>query len=69
MRVTTYRNKRNPHKLIDVKHTADRHYMWRQRIVFDNGVTNPIGTPQGGFRRQSKGAIDEVLKDYKEITA
>jgi hypothetical protein len=67
MRVTTYRNNRNPHKFLDVKHTADRHYMWRQRIAFDNGVTNPVGTPQGGFRRQSKATIDEVLKDYKEM--
>lgn len=69
MVIKTYRNKRNPHKLLDVKHTADRHYMWRQRMVFDNGVTNYVGTSKGGFRRQSKGTIDEVLKDYKEITA
>ena len=69
MRVTTYRNKRNPHKFLDVKHTADRHYMWRQRMVFDNGVTNHVGTLKGGFHRQSKGTIDEVLKDYKEVTA
>ena len=69
MRVTTYRNKRNPHKFLDVKHTADCHYMWRQRMVFDNGVTNHVGTPKGGFRRQSKGTIDEVLKDYKEVIA
>lgn len=66
MRVTTYRNNRNPHKFLDVKHTADRHYMWRQRIVFDNGVANHVSTLKGGFHRQSKGTIDEVLLDYKE---
>lgn len=64
--VKTYRNNRNPHKFLDVKHTVDRHYMWRQRIVFGNGVANPVGTPKGGFRRQSKATIDEVLMDYKE---
>ena len=64
MTIKTYRNKRNPHKYIDVKRTADRHYMWRQRMVFDNGVTNPVGTPKGGFRRQGKATIEEVLKDY-----
>lgn len=66
MEIKTYRNKRNPHKLIDVKHTADRHYMWRQRMVFDNGVTNHVGTLKGGFRRQNKATIDEVLEDYWE---
>ena len=65
MIVKTYVNKRNPHKIIDVKHTADRHYMWRQRMVFDNGVINPVGTKKGGFRRQGKETIEEVLKDYE----
>ena len=65
--VSTYRNRRNPHKIIDVKRTADRHYMWRQRMVWDNGVTNPVGTPRGGFRRQSKTTIIEVINDdYQE---
>ena len=69
MLTKTYRNKRNQHKYIDVKHTNDRHYMWRQRMVFDNGVTNPVGTPKGGFRRQSKATIEEVLNDYEEVVA
>lgn len=63
----TFRNKRNPHKFIDVKRTSCRHYMWRQRMVFDNGVTNPVGTPKGGFRRQGKATIEEVLEDYEEV--
>ena len=66
-KVSTYRNKRNPHKIIDVKITADRHYMWRQRMVWDNGVTNPVGTSRGGFRRQNKATICEVLNDYYEV--
>ena len=67
MVVRKYRNKRNEHKHIDVKHTADRHYMWRQRMVWDNGVVNPVGTKKGGFRRQGKATIDEVLQDYEEV--
>ncbi len=63
----TYVNKWNHHKMIDVKRTSDRHYMWRQRMVFDNGVENPVGTKKGGFRRQNKATIDEVLKDYMEV--
>ena len=66
--IKTYRNKRNEHKYIDVKRTADRHYMWRQRMVWDNGVENPVGTPKGGFRRQSKATINDVLGDYEEVT-
>lgn len=69
MSTKTYRNKRNSHKYIDVKHTNDRHYMWRQRMVFDNGVVNPVGTPKGGFRRQSKATIEEVIADYEEVVA
>jgi len=67
MRITTYRNKRNSNKFIDVKYTADRHYMWRQRMCFDNGVINSVGTKKGGFRRQGKATIDEVLTDYEEV--
>lgn len=67
MVVKHFRNKRNEHKYIDVKHTNDRHYMWRQRMVWDNGVINPVGTKKGGFRRQGKATIDEVLQDYEEV--
>lgn len=69
VKTKTFRNKRNEHKYIDVKHTADRHYMWRQRMVWDNGVINPVGTKKGGFRRQGKATIDEVLEDYEEVFA
>ena len=65
MNIQTYRNKRNENKYIDVKHTNDCHYMWRQRMVFNNGVENPVGTKKGGFRRQRKATIDEVLADYE----
>ena len=65
--VITYVNKRNPNKRIDVKHTSDRHYMWRQRMCFDNGVENFVGTKRGGFRRQGVKTIREVLEDYSEI--
>lgn len=67
MEIKSYRNKRNPHKIIDVKHTADRHYMWRQRMVFDNGVENHVGTAKGGFRRMHKVTIDAVLQDYTKV--
>ena len=67
MTVKTFRNKRNPHKLIDVKHTNCYHYLWRQRMVFDNGVENNVGTKRGGFRRQGKATINEVLQDYEEV--
>ena len=65
MEIKTYYNKRNPNRYIDVKHTNDRHYMWRQRMSWGIvGITNYIGTKKGGFRRQNKRTIDEVLEDY-----
>ena len=67
MKITTYVNKRNENKYIDVKHTNDRHYMWRQRMSWNNGVTNPVGTKKGGYRRQSVNCIKEVLNDYTEV--
>ena len=63
----TFRNIRNEHKYLEVKRTNDRHYLRRQRMTWDNGVSNPVGTPMGGFRRQSKATIAEVLDDYVEI--
>ena len=66
MEIKSYRNKRNSNKIIDVKHTADRHYMWRQRMVWGD-IVNPVGTPKGGFRRQGKETINEVLKDYERM--
>ena len=68
MRITTFQNKKNSNKYIDVKHTNDRHYMWRQRMSWDNGVTNYLGgLPKGGFRRQNVKWINEVLGDYIKV--
>ena len=67
MEINVYRNIRNEHKYLEVKRTSDRHYLWRQRMTWDNGVSNLVGTPSGGFRRQSKATIAEVLEDYKEV--
>lgn len=69
MIIKSYRNKRNSHKYIDIKITNDHHYLWRQQMRFDNGVINNVGTKKGGFRRQNKGTIVEVLKDYEEVMA
>lgn len=67
MTIKTYRNIKNLRKEIKVKHTNDGHYMWKQTIHFPNGISNPIGTKKGGYRRQNKATIDEVLKDYIEV--
>lgn len=67
MTIKTYRNIRNLHKEIKVKHYDDGHYMWKQTMCFDNGVRNPIGTKKGGYRRCNKATINEVLEDYIEV--
>lgn len=66
MEIKTYRNRRNDNKYIDVKHTNDHHYLWRQRMVWGK-ITNHVGTPKGGFRRMNKKAINEVLEDYEVV--
>lgn len=68
MTIKTYRNKRNENKYLDVKHTNDRHYMWRQRMSWSNGITNYLGGHlKGGFHRENMKTINEVLKDYTEV--
>ena len=68
MEIKSYRNNRNENKYIDVKRTVDRHYMWRQRMSWSNGVTNYLGGhPKGGFHRVRKSWMDEVMEDYTEV--
>lgn len=68
MEIKSYRNNRNENKYIDVKHTADRHYMWRQRMTWSNGVTNYLGGhPKGGFHRVRKSWMGEVMSEYTEV--
>jgi len=68
MEIKTYRNIRNKNKYIDVKRTNCRHYMWRQRYSYANGITNFYGRPKGGFARIGKRFMDVVLNDeYEEI--
>ena len=68
MKLKTYRNNRNENKFLDVKHTNDRHYMWRQRFSYPNGITNFYGKPKGGFARIGKRCMEEVINDdYTEV--
>jgi len=67
MQKRTFRNKRNEHKFIEIKHYDDGHYVWRQQMRFPNGVINDIGTKKGGFRRVRKAWIAEVKEDYEEV--
>lgn len=67
MKITLYQNKRNPHKFIEVKHTNDRHYMWRQYLEWNNGVKN-FTTGTKLFRRYRKGNIADVINsDYVKL--
>lgn len=65
MTSTVYLNKRNDCKFIIVKHTNDRHYMWRQVMVFKNGVVNSVGPAR--FTRVHLATVREVIEDYKEV--
>lgn len=60
-----YRGKRNGNRYLIIKRTADRHYMWKAEIHFNNGIVNPIG--RKGFSRVHLGTIKDVLEDYVEV--
>ena len=72
--VTTYRNKRNPNKYINVKRDSSRHYNSQQYMAWetDNGeVKNFTGakdTKKGRYFRTNKSTLDDILQDYEEIT-
>lgn len=70
MTQTVYRNKRNGNKYIIVKHTNDRHYMWKQELRYINGIVNAVGskTNRGRFHRERLEWIKTVLEDYEEAT-
>lgn len=62
-----YRNKRNEHKYVEVRHYKDGHYSCRQYMLFDNGVKNYIGSRKGRLFRWRKKNIAELLEDYVEV--
>ena len=65
--VKMYRNNRNPHKLLEVHDDGHGHKSVKQVMRFDEtGVTNPTG--DGRLHRVSKPSLEELLKDYSEVT-
>lgn len=70
MIIALYRNKRNEHKQIELKRYGCGAYYWRQKMVFDNGVENYVGSAskRGRFSRISKKTADDVLmSDYEFV--
>ena len=62
MNVTIYRNKRNPHKYIEVHNDGYYHNAVRQYMLFSNGVKNMVG--DGFLHRWRKKNLDSLLEDY-----
>ena len=62
---TMYRNKRNPHKILDVHNDEYYHNAVKQLMVFENGVTNKTG--DGSLHRWRKANLTELLEDYEEM--
>lgn len=61
-----YINKRNEHKVIELKRYSDGHYYWRQMMIFPNGVVNYVGSKSGRFFRVNKSTFLPVLtSDYE----
>lgn len=48
--IKTYQNIYNPNKYIEIKHSNDRHYFYRQYIKTFNGGKNYLASPSGRGR-------------------
>lgn len=62
-----YRNKRNKHKYIEVRHYSDGHYSARQYMLWDNGIKNILGSRKGRLFRHRRKSIESILDDYVEV--
>lgn len=71
--VTTYQNRRNPNKFIEVKKENDGHNAMRQYMKWDTedgevqNYTGAKDAKRGRFSRARKGTIDQTLEDYDEV--
>ena len=64
--VDVYRNKRNPHKFIEVHKDGEGHTTVRQFMHWDSTkVTNKTG--DGNLHRWKKGNLPALLEDYNRI--
>ncbi len=65
--VTTYRNKRNPNKFIQVKRYGCGAYYFRQFMKWGD-VINFMGVASGAYRRNGLRNMRQVLEeDYEAI--
>ncbi len=66
MKVSIYRNKRNPHKFIEVRNDGHYHNYVRQYLYWpENGVKNMVG--DGLLHRWRIGNLKELLEDYVAV--
>lgn len=63
-KITIYKNKRNPHKCIEVHSDGHYHNSVRQFMLYDNGVKNLLGDKK--LHRWKKKNLLELLKDYEK---
>ena len=70
MEIKTYRNKRNPHKFIQMKKYACGNYYFRQFMHWDTErgpVTNFMSSRRGAFVRNGVRTLGPVLRDDYEL--
>ena len=71
--IKLYRNKRNPHKFIEIHNDGHRHNSvrqfiqteWRKKGHLLSVVKNYTG--DGSLHRWRKGNLTELLQDYEEV--
>ena len=63
--IRIFKNKRNPHKRLEVHNDGYYHNSVKSYMEWDNGVKNLLGNKK--LNRWKKANLDELLEDYEEV--
>lgn len=64
-KIQIFKNKRNPHKRLEIHNDDHYHNTVRAFMEFENGVINLLRDKK--LHRWKKGNLAELLEDYEEI--
>ena len=64
-KIRIFKNKRNPHKRLEIHNDGHYHNTVKAFMEFENGVINLLGDKK--LHRWKKRNLAELLEDYEEI--
>ena len=63
--IRIFKNKRNPHKRLEIHNDGHYHNSVKSYMEWDNGVKNLLGNKK--LNRWKKANLVELLEDYEEV--